>query len=365
MTKADPTPPALAVVPLLVVGLLLLVVRQAESFVPYPAPIDRLFKTGGTENGRAMTDNEISHGAVGNCHDGIEKVVLVVGSCGLDRLLTVSDYPRPDAKVRTTAYNEVGGGNAANTASAMALLSTASFLQSSSTTTTKSSDGTSESGTFRIKLLTKVGNDSVGQAIIRELDNVGVDLSSPLFRVGKEGSTTSFTTIIVAQNNNTRTCIHTPGTCGELTLSDVDSVDLDEVFENVVHLHSDCRHTDVGYALAREAKKRGIQVSVDAEKDRNIASQNGLLECADLVFTNSHQLQDYLDKRTAVLEQTNGRAALPAQTVQCDAVGENDMGYVASLDGIVSSMYANAIKPSMFFNRWYKDQETKEVVITK
>ena len=57
-----------------------------------------------------------------------EKVILVVGSCGLDRLLTVSTYPEADSKVRSTAYHEVGGGNAANTASAMALLANATIF---------------------------------------------------------------------------------------------------------------------------------------------------------------------------------------------------------------------------------------------
>ena len=44
-------------------------------------------------------------------------VILVIGACALDRLLTVSSYPVADAKIRTNSYREVGGGNAANTAS--------------------------------------------------------------------------------------------------------------------------------------------------------------------------------------------------------------------------------------------------------
>ena len=44
-------------------------------------------------------------------------VILLIGSCGLDRLLAVSSYPVADAKIRTNSYTEVGGGNAANTAS--------------------------------------------------------------------------------------------------------------------------------------------------------------------------------------------------------------------------------------------------------
>ena len=36
------------------------------------------------------------------------------------------------------------------------------------------------------------------------------------------GTSTAITTIIVELENNTRTCIHTPGTCGELTIEDVE-----------------------------------------------------------------------------------------------------------------------------------------------
>jgi hypothetical protein len=50
-------------------------------------------------------------------NDAAAPVILLIGSCGLDRLLTVSNYPAADAKVRTTSYNERGGGNSANTAS--------------------------------------------------------------------------------------------------------------------------------------------------------------------------------------------------------------------------------------------------------
>ncbi len=44
-------------------------------------------------------------------------IILLIGACALDRLVTVSSYPAADSKIRSTSYNEVGGGNAANTAS--------------------------------------------------------------------------------------------------------------------------------------------------------------------------------------------------------------------------------------------------------
>ena len=49
------------------------------------------------------------------CRSDEENVVLIVGSLGLDRLLTVPRYPKADSKVRTTSYYEEGGGNAGNT----------------------------------------------------------------------------------------------------------------------------------------------------------------------------------------------------------------------------------------------------------
>jgi hypothetical protein len=45
--------------------------------------------------------------------------------------------------------------------------------------------------------------------------------------------------------------------------------------------------TPISLALATEARRSGITVSADAEKDRNIASQYGLLELATTIFMNS------------------------------------------------------------------------------
>ena len=74
----------------------------------FPSFIVRNAMSSSTTSNDENNDND-------NDNDG--PVILLIGSCGLDRLLTVSNYPAADAKVRTTSYNEVGGGNSANTAS--------------------------------------------------------------------------------------------------------------------------------------------------------------------------------------------------------------------------------------------------------
>ncbi len=256
----------------------------------------------------------------------------------MDRLLSVSHYPSPDAKVRTTVYHEVGGGNAANTATAMARLSRAAIFPES----------------YRIQLCTKVGDDYVGRQIMADLEAEGVDLSSPLFRVGNEGSTTAFTTIVVSEEEHTRTCIHTPGTCGELTLEDLQRVDRNDLFQNVVLLHTDARHTDVALELAREAQKRGIPVSLDVEKDRNSKALDALLDVASIVLTNADQLENYLAKLTREMEDSRERSPLmPASVCHDDKIEEADAQLVAHL-----------IRPSSFFTRWY-NQIGKEIVITR
>jgi len=272
--------------------------------------------------------------------ENMPKIVLIIGACGLDRLLAVPSYPSPDDKIRTSAYHEIGGGNAANTATAMALLASSSFL----------------SLQIQIQLATKVGDDYIGKQLIQELKNSGVDLSSPLFQVGAKGTTTGFTSVIVSEREHTRTCIHTPGTCGELTMRDVQDLDLDQVFENVIHLHSDARHTDLALYLAQQARKRGITVSLDVEKDRQSKSLDRLLEVVTHLFTNSQQIDSYLARLNHDMEEEQDRYRLK----EANVVGKA----ASSLTDADLDFYAYSIRPSAFFTRWY-EQKGKEVVITK
>lgn len=267
-----------------------------------------------------------------------EKVILVVGSLGLDRLLQVSVYPEADAKMRTTNYHEYGGGNAGNGASAMAKLSDAAFLRNLN---------------LKIKLLTKVGDDAVGIKLKDELEAVGVDCSSPLFRM-EPSTTTSFTTIIVSETEHTRTCLHTPGTSGELSLRDVKTESMDDVFDNVIHLHSDSRHTEAALALANEARKRSIPVSVDVEKNRHSKAQDQLLESATMIFTNAHQIDDYLTTLSAELEVQHNREVLSSSYI----IPGKEQELNTERD------FVHVVRPSFHFARWY-GQIRKEVVITK
>jgi sugar/nucleoside kinase (ribokinase family) len=322
-------------------------------------------------------------------------VVLIVGASGLDRLLTVPCYPPADSKVRTTGYHEVGGGNAANTAHTMARLTKArAFLttKKNETTTKQQQQETMEETTAShdivIRLCSKVGDDDIGQKVVQELQMAGVDLSGPLFHVAP-GTTTGFTTIIVsATEPHTRTCFYTPGSCGELTVSqarqllqlssttnddnssdsddDTDTRRMNEFFENVVHVHSDARNTDVALFLARQAKQRGICVSVDVEKDRGTVALDQLLQLADIVFTgNGPPVQDYFNRlhcdTAAAAELEHPPPPVLALHNPTEA-GEDEITTENKDDEMKT--FARALGPSMFFTRWFH-QVGKQVVVTQ
>ena len=229
-----------------------------------------------------------------------ENVILVIGACTLDRIITVTEYPREDSKVRSQSIYETGGGNAANTATAISKLCCPTLLSKLLPLQTKFENEPQNKSSIQVKLLTKLGDDAMFQQLCKELVDANVDISSDLFLKGDVGTTTSVTTVVVSKKNHTRTCIFTPGTCGEITEQDVINIKnnnrLDHLFENVIHLHSDSRHTKAAILLAKEARQRDIPVSVDIERDRG-PSMDELLNLATIIFTNQDQMSAYMERQ--------------------------------------------------------------------
>lgn len=162
--------------------------------------------------------------------------------------------------MRTHQYTECCGGNAANIAVALTRLGTS------------------------VRLLTTLGDDPAGVWLHDDLQaHARMDLT---WVQQRPRTTTGITHIVV--DPTSRTCFHTPGTCGEYDASPIGATTTTPAFwENVVHVHSDTRHATAALAVARMAKKQGsITVSVDVEKDRTSDDFEALVALADIVFTN-------------------------------------------------------------------------------
>jgi len=225
-----------------------------------------------------LVDNLLSFGARGHSsandpQDTSTSTIVVVGFSGLDFLGTVSSFPSPDDKIRTTSLNVIGGGNAANTAVAIARLGRSSIMERNR-----------NKERVRVRLVSKIGKDGNGQTIKRDLDDeLLIDVQHV---VETDSSPSTFVYVIVDTKTQTRTCIATP--CEELTLREAENIlRARGLFDggNVKICHFDSRHTEASVIIAKEAIERGIITSIDVEKDRP-PHLKSLLPLIDLVITN-------------------------------------------------------------------------------
>ena len=186
--------------------------------------------------------------------------VLGLGAAGVDYNAMVERYPSPDDKIRVLAAVQSGGGNCANTLTALARLG------------------------VDCELLTKVGTDELGETVLNELvgDNVGIS------RVVRSHATnTAYTYVIIEQESSTRTCLHTPQT-EELTVDEVNSMlERSEKLSTLPYslIHLDSRHTLAALTLAKVAISVGVPISIDAEKNRPPYFDE-LLPLCSIIFTN-------------------------------------------------------------------------------
>ncbi|KAG2424569.1 hypothetical protein HXX76_014449 [Chlamydomonas incerta] len=198
------------------------------------------------------------------CNRPLGKRIKVVGmgSCGVDYLASVAAFPRPDEKLRTETLETQGGGNCANALTAAARL-----------------------GLYPT-LVTKIGGDGLGDGIIGELHADGIDTTHVLRAAGHPSP---FTYIIVDRQGGTRTCIHTPGAA--LEPAEMTPGLLGGALEGAALVYFDGRLTEAALLLAREARRRGIPVLVEAERLR--PGLELLLAEADYVVTSAHFPQDW------------------------------------------------------------------------
>ena len=199
-------------------------------------------------------------------HDGLvrqgRRVVYAMGATGLDCILEVAKYPERDEKIRASSYISRGGGNAANTATAISRLCPGQVI---------------------VRILSKIGgiDDPAAIQIMSELRRDAVD-TEYLFSSSNRLCSSPQTYIINDMETNSRTCIHVPME-EELTPEDIGTIEKD-ILETAHFIHLDSRHTNAAIHLANKALEAGVPLSLDIEKYRPGAAD--LLKLCDIIFTN-------------------------------------------------------------------------------
>lgn len=106
-----------------------------------------------------------------------------VGGVGIDYLASVATFPKPDQKLRTDMLGIQGGGNCGNSMTGVARLG------------------------LKSRILSTVGTDSLGDAVVSEFQEDGV---STEFLNRQEGAATPFTYIIVDESGAASNASHFP-----------------------------------------------------------------------------------------------------------------------------------------------------------
>lgn len=206
--------------------------------------------------------------------------VVGLGMCGIDMLAQVDHFPKPDEKIRTTSTQIRGGGNTSNTITAIRRLG------------------------IDCHLITRVGNDVYGDLAIKELQSDGINTSNV---IQKDGINTPFSYVIVDSTNGTRTCIATVSE-EDLSVTEVN----ENMLENASMLVLDGRHTLGALQMAKYAKKLGVPVLLDIERDRPYIRD--LMPFADYIISNRRypfayapQASDRIDALKIMLENCNAK----------------------------------------------------------
>nr|XP_025603140.1 uncharacterized protein LOC112695137 isoform X2 [Arachis hypogaea] len=178
-------------------------------------------------------------------------VVIGYGMTTVDFLATVDSFPKPDDKVRTTSFKVQGGGNAGNALTCAARLG------------------------LKPKLISKVGDDSQGHAILNELQRDAVDTS---FVLVSKGGSSAFSYVLIDNQTKTRTSIYTPAH-PPMMPDDQSQSTLLSAFNEARLVYFDGLTTDTALFIAQEAARNKIPILVEAESPKEGLDE--LLKLAD------------------------------------------------------------------------------------
>lgn len=226
----------------------------------------------------------------------VADAIVAVGLTCIDSTMVVTQQPVPDTKSVAQRSLTCGGGNAANSAAA------ASRLR--------------EPGAPRVRLVTKLGSDAHGDALLSELARDEIDTRWAV-RAGV-GHRTPSSVIIVS--GSSRTIVHDPGLMQSSPLLPAEfdpsstgttTGSRPEWLDGAGLVHLDGRHPAAAAHAARCARAAGVPVVLDVERPR--PGLEDLLTLADYVVSSA----DFAQKLAAEESQSGASKAL--------GVGDQDL----------------------------------------
>lgn len=201
--------------------------------------------------------------------------IAVVGSLNMDIVVTVDKLPAEGETLHGRGMSEVPGGKGANQAAAIGKLQTP------------------------VRMIGKVGTDGNGTALLRSLEDAGVDTSA----IMTTPRTATGTAVVTVDGDGHNHIIVVPGANGELGKEDIDFQRHAIEQCDIVILQLEVPLETVAYTL-RLAKELGKTTVLNPAPARKL--DEDILRYVDILIPNEHELQvmaklDRIDKQT--LEQ--------------------------------------------------------------
>ncbi|CAF1275386.1 unnamed protein product [Rotaria sordida] len=185
--------------------------------------------------------------------------ILVFGATCIDYIAQVSHFPQLDEKLRTNSLTICVGGNASNTATCMSRLG------------------------IKLKLLTKISNDSNGEKILKNYqEEKNIDTS---LIVIQSSLTTPLSYVIVDLESKTRTCLYSANN-EQIFVNEINPNCLDKI--NFIHF--DSNSLEAAVELAKLAKDKAITCSFDLERDEPFLNQ--LIPLMNYIITTENYSQN-------------------------------------------------------------------------
>ncbi|MEX2684638.1 MAG: carbohydrate kinase family protein [Candidatus Sigynarchaeota archaeon] len=183
--------------------------------------------------------------------------LIGLGEIALDWVDEIPHFPQPDEKIDAISQNFFMGGVTANFLAGAAKLG-------------------AETG-----FLGAVGNDEYGTFLLEGLKRAGIDAS-----LVKRKDKTAVNFIMVAKDSGEKIIIQSPYMqTTKLLPGDIN----EEYFSNAKALHTTAIHEDLTLECLRIAKRRGITVSLDLEKQiavRGLAALKPIIKDVDILLPN-------------------------------------------------------------------------------
>lgn len=189
--------------------------------------------------------------------------ILVVGSLNADLVVRTPRFPNPGETISGEDLHIIPGGKGANQAVAAAR------------------QGAS------VAMVGRVGNDSFGPSLIRNLEQNNVDAS----HVQTDSQSASGTAIIVVDANGQNSIVLSPGGNGKVSPADVGSVSFADYRLLLLQLEIP---VEAVLAAARAAKASGLRVLLNPAPARSLPDE--LISLPDFLLPNETELSLLTDQ---------------------------------------------------------------------